>query len=146
MCTNLDVCDCHKRICKIRTENAVLLWSVKRGIVVLPNGVCGARMGGKQGARMCVFEMHHFTVGTEEIGVNPAAVLHALSLAILCIFMVEVSVWVYVCAHVCEYAFSLLFQIIMKIIAFGMPFFTHKFEVFDATVVLLSWILDVASQ
>lgn len=101
MCTNLDVCDCHKRICKIRTENAVLLWSVKRGIVVLPNGVCGARMGGKQGARMCVFEMHHFTVGTEEIGVNPAAVLHALSLAILCIFMVEVSVCRCMCVHMC---------------------------------------------
>ena len=26
-----------------------------------------------------------------------------------------------------------------------MKFFTHKFEVFDATVVLLSWILDIAS-
>ena len=51
-----------------------------------------------------------------------------------------------VCTYVCEYAFSLLFQMIMKLIAFGMPFFTHKFEVFDATVVLLSWILDVASQ
>ncbi|KAL5481821.1 hypothetical protein EMCRGX_G022070 [Ephydatia muelleri] len=92
---------------------------ILRGInISAGNGTGFCKCGFKVGRLICLRS-------TEEIGVNPAAVLHALSLAILCIFMVE---------------------IIMKIIAFGMPFFTHKFEVFDATVVLLSWILDVASQ
>ncbi|XP_065912732.1 voltage-gated hydrogen channel 1-like [Dysidea avara] len=57
-------------------------------------------------------------------GINPAVVLHGFSLAILCIFLME---------------------ILVKLIAFRLKFFTHKFEVFDAIVVVESFILDVAS-
>lgn len=56
--------------------------------------------------------------------VNPGLVLHGFSLAILCIFVIE---------------------IIVKLVAFRLKFFTHKFEVFDAIVVLESFILDIAS-
>ena len=78
-----------------------------------------------------------------------------------CVFVcVHVSECVWVCVQTCvcivlavaclfskcECAFPLPFQIFMKMVAFGMPFFTHKFEVFDATIVLLSWILDIASE
>ena len=55
----------------------------------------------------CVFNCSnshmYVIIGTEVSGVNPAAVLHGLSLAILCIFMVEVSVFVYVCVRVCAF-------------------------------------------
>lgn len=37
-------------------------------------------------------------------------------------------------------------QITLKIVASGFGFFAHKFEVFDATIVVLSWIIDVASE
>ena len=57
-------------------------------------------------------------------GVNPALVLHYFSLSILCIFMIEV---------------------LLKLIAFRMKYFTHKFEVFDGAIVVISWILDIAS-
>ncbi|XP_065912733.1 voltage-gated hydrogen channel 1-like [Dysidea avara] len=57
-------------------------------------------------------------------GVNPGLVLHGFSLAILCIFLIE---------------------IIVKLIAFRLKFFTHKFEVFDAIIVVESFILDIAS-
>lgn len=39
-----------------------------------------------------------------------------------------------------------LVQIALKIVASGFGFFAHKFEVFDATIVVLSWIIDVASE
>jgi hypothetical protein len=64
-----------------------------------------------------------YLIGTD-IGVNPALILHLFSLIILTIF---------------------LFEILLKLIAFRLKFFTHKFEVFDATVVTISWILDVGS-
>lgn len=38
-----------------------------------------------------------------------------------------------------------ILQIILKLIAFRLKYFTHKFEVFDGTVVFLSYILDWAS-
>ena len=37
-------------------------------------------------------------------------------------------------------------QILIKIIAFRLKYFTHKFEVFDGIVVVISWTLDVASM
>ena len=37
-------------------------------------------------------------------------------------------------------------QIILKIIAFRLKYFTHKFEVFDGMVVVVSWVLDIASM
>ncbi len=36
-------------------------------------------------------------------------------------------------------------QIVVKLIAFRLKYFTHKFEVFDGMVVVISWILDIAS-
>ena len=42
--------------------------------------------------------------------------------------------------------FFILLQIITKIIAFRLKYFTHKFEVFDGIVVVVSWVLDVASM
>lgn len=36
-------------------------------------------------------------------------------------------------------------QISMKIFAFRLKFFTHKFDVFDGVVVVLSWMIDLAS-
>lgn len=36
-------------------------------------------------------------------------------------------------------------QIGVKIIAFRLKYFTHKFEVFDGMVVVISWVLDIAS-
>ena len=36
-------------------------------------------------------------------------------------------------------------QIILKLIAFRLKYFTHKFEVFDGTIVFLSYLLDLAS-
>ena len=33
----------------------------------------------------------------------------------------------------------------MKLIAFRMKYFTHKFEVLDGIVVVISWVLDIAS-
>ena len=41
---------------------------------------------------------------------------------------------------------NLLIQVALKIFASGFGFFAHKFEVFDATIVVLSWIIDVASE
>eukprot|EP00731_Ephydatia_muelleri_P016286 Em0009g710a len=55
--------------------------------------------------------------------VNPAKVLNGISLGILSLFMIEIA---------------------LKIVASGFGFFAHKFEVFDATIVVLSWIIDVA--
>ena len=40
---------------------------------------------------------------------------------------------------------SYTLQIVLKIIAFRLKYFTHKFEVFDAIVVVVSWVLDIAS-
>jgi len=57
-------------------------------------------------------------------GLNPAIVLHYTSLCILSIFM---------------------FEVFLKWIAFRLKYFTHKFEVFDGIVVVISWILDIAS-
>ena len=57
-------------------------------------------------------------------GVNPAEVLHIMSILILSTFLVEIAI---------------------KLIAFRMKYFTHKFEVFDGMVVVISWTLDVAS-
>ena len=37
-------------------------------------------------------------------------------------------------------------QIIVKIVAFRLKYFTHKFEVFDGIVVVVSWVLDIASM
>jgi hypothetical protein len=37
-------------------------------------------------------------------------------------------------------------QILVKLIAFRLKYFTHKFEVFDGAVVIISYILDVASM
>ena len=37
-------------------------------------------------------------------------------------------------------------QVLIKIIAFRLKYFTHKFEVFDGIVVVISWTLDVASM
>ncbi|XP_071849125.1 voltage-gated hydrogen channel 1-like isoform X2 [Apostichopus japonicus] len=53
-----------------------------------------------------------------------AEVLHAMSLSIVSLFMIEISV---------------------KIIAFGLDFFKSKLEVFDAIVVIISFVLDVLS-
>ena len=39
-----------------------------------------------------------------------------------------------------------LSQIIVKIVAFRLKYFTHKFEVFDGIVVVVSWVLDIASM
>lgn len=38
-----------------------------------------------------------------------------------------------------------LSQIILKLIAFRLKYFTHKFEVFDGIIVTLSFVLDWAS-
>ena len=38
-----------------------------------------------------------------------------------------------------------ILQIILKLIAFRLKYFTHKFEVFDGTIVFLSYLLDLAS-
>lgn len=53
-----------------------------------------------------------------------AEVLHAMSLSIVSLFMIEISV---------------------KVIAFGLDFFKSKLEVFDAIVVIISFVLDVLS-
>ena len=37
-------------------------------------------------------------------------------------------------------------QIIVKIVAFRLKYFTNKFEVFDGIVVVVSWVLDIASM
>lgn len=57
-------------------------------------------------------------------GVDPSLILHCGSLAILCIFMIE---------------------ILLKLIAFRLKYFTHKFEVFDGIIVVVSFVLDIAS-
>ncbi len=36
-------------------------------------------------------------------------------------------------------------QVVLKMIAFRFKYFTHKFEVFDGIIVVISWTLDVAS-
>ncbi len=36
-------------------------------------------------------------------------------------------------------------QVVLKMVAFRLKYFTHKFEVFDGIVVVISWTLDVAS-
>lgn len=75
------------------------------------------RCGFRTGRRVCI-------PTAEATGVNPALVLHIISIVILCIFMLEV---------------------IVKLIAFRMKYFTHKFEVLDGIVVVISWVLDIAS-
>ena len=37
-------------------------------------------------------------------------------------------------------------QIILKVIAFRLKYFSHKFEVFDVMIVVVSWILDIAAM
>lgn len=73
--------------------------------------------GYRDGSRECI------PFGSYE-GINPGVVFHYLSLVILSIFILE---------------------FLLKLIAFRMKFFTHRFEVFDACIVLLSFVLDVAS-
>ena len=36
-------------------------------------------------------------------------------------------------------------QVLLKVVAFRLKFFTHKFEVFDAIIVILSWMYDLSS-
>jgi hypothetical protein len=73
----------------------------------------------------------------ESHGVNPALVLHGISLFILSVFMIEIG---------------------LKLIAFRLKYFLpsvhhvhgHKlyfisFDMFDGMVVVISWILDIAS-
>ena len=64
---------------------------------------------------------------------------------VLCCACIILVCRVYLLALICTVP-SFCFQIFTKMVAFGLAFFTRKFEVFDATVVLLSWILDIASQ
>lgn len=71
----------------------------------------------REGKRVCLDDR-------ASTGVNPALVLHGTSIAILTIFMFEVA---------------------LKLFAFRLKYFTHKFEVFDGIVVVISWTLDVAS-
>lgn len=101
-------------------------------------------------------------VGLESTGVNPGLVLHIFSLVILTTFLFEVSiiwrVWL-VLGHnrtnntryypnlVTNFTFFLsLVKILLKLVAFRLKYFTHKFEVFDGMVVVISWLLDVASM
>ena len=44
------------------------------------------------------------------------------------------------------FLYFICLQLLLKIIAFGLKYFTHKFEVFDGIVVVVSWVLDVASM
>ena len=37
-------------------------------------------------------------------------------------------------------------QVLLKMVVFRLKYFTHKFEVFDGIVVVISWTLDVASM
>ncbi len=37
-------------------------------------------------------------------------------------------------------------QILLKMVAFRLKYFTHKFEVFDGMIVCISWTLDIASM
>uniref|UniRef100_A0A1X7UV59 Voltage-gated hydrogen channel 1 n=1 Tax=Amphimedon queenslandica TaxID=400682 RepID=A0A1X7UV59_AMPQE len=60
----------------------------------------------------------------ESKGVKVGLVLHIISICILTTF---------------------LFEIVLKLIAFRLKYFTHKFEVFDGIIVVISWILDIAS-
>lgn len=82
------------------------------------NGTDICKCGFMGGKKRCIpFDM--------DDGVNPAKVLNGISLGILSLFMIEIT---------------------LKIVASGFGFFAHKFEVFDATIVVLSWIIDVASE
>eukprot|EP00731_Ephydatia_muelleri_P016269 Em0009g693a len=82
------------------------------------NGQDICKCGYKGGKKSCIA----FDAENE---VNPAKVLNGISLGILSLFMIEIA---------------------LKIVASGFGFFAHKFEVFDATIVVLSWIIDVASE
>lgn len=95
---------------------------------------------------------------------NPGIVLHVLSLIILTTFLFEVSSWgkqklphcellctkhfvasiIYFCSVLLTFFFSV--KIVLKLVAFRFKYFTHKFEVFDGAIVVVSWILDVASM
>ena len=88
------------------------------------------------------------------MGINPAFVLHIASLVILTVFVVEVgnttnttnTIYLYNASHAySSLKLSIPLQIILKLIAFRLKYFTHKFEVFDGCVVILSYVLDWAS-
>lgn len=85
-----------------------------RHIDVAPH-IC--KCGYREGKRVCIALDAAF-------GVDPAIILHSISIFILFIFVIE---------------------FLLKLIAFRLKFFTHKFEVFDACVVFLSFVLDIAS-
>ena len=96
---------------------------------------------------MCQGEIERFgcvIIAQEKLGINPAVVLHILSILILTTFLFEVSI-IILNTHYASY-FTKTSQILLKIIAFRLKYFTHKFEVFDGTIVVISWILDVASM
>ncbi|XP_033102172.1 voltage-gated hydrogen channel 1-like isoform X2 [Anneissia japonica] len=64
----------------------------------------------------------HKEEDTAEKELTAALVLHYMSIAILSIFMVE---------------------IVFKLYAFRLEFFKHKLEVFDAVIVIVSFVLDI---
>ena len=112
------------------------------------------------------------TLANMTSGVNPSTALNRISLTILSLFMIEVGKIETVDGrtHACKclvidllhfyfehnaymrnasaFTYSKVFyvQVALKIFASGLVFFAHKLEVFDATIVALSWIIDVASE
>jgi tetrahydromethanopterin S-methyltransferase subunit F len=89
--------------------------STSPGRGVGEDGLCTCKF--RRGLRVCADK-------DGDVGVNPAVVLHVTSIIILTLFV---------------------FEIILKLIAFRLKYFTHKFEVFDGTIVFLSYLLDLAS-
>ena len=112
------------------------------------------------------------TLANMTSGVNPATAMNRISLTILSLFMIEVGKIetvdgrmhackcsvidllhlhlthnAYMCnASMLAYSKVLYVQVALKIFASGLVFFAHKLEVFDATIVALSWIIDIASE
>lgn len=75
------------------------------------------KCGFRGGRRICVPR-------AEGKGVDPDLILHSISLFIVTLFVLEV---------------------VFKLAVFRLKYFTDKYEVFDGIIILVSWILDIAS-
>jgi hypothetical protein len=90
--------------------------------------LCSCEFSG--GQRVCLLE-------GESYGVNPALVLHGISLTILSIFMIEILLKLV--------AFRLKYFLPSIHVICGHKFYFITFEMFDGMVVIISWVLDIAS-
>lgn len=92
------------------------------------DGLCSCDFSG--GKRICL-------LGNEPGGVNPGIVLHSFSLLILSVFMIEIGL------KLISFRLKYFLPSIHRIR--GHKFYFITFEMFDGMVVVISWILDVAS-